>query len=113
MKLTANPQPLKYMNITHTPDEITFTFPRYAKRFNPYMDESIDIGEYPTFTGLIIRHNKNGNDWEEMGFAGTIDMDYKGKPDQVSDIIVAWGRSEEQFREKCAELDLDIQEINI
>ncbi len=100
------------MNITHTDKTITFTFPRYDTRCNPYVDDSEQhlLGEYPLFTGLIV-HNKNGLD--EIGFAGTIDMDYKGKPDQVGDFIVKWYGEEEDFRVKCKELDLYIFEMTI
>jgi hypothetical protein len=100
------------MKITHTPTEITFTFPRFAKRWNPY-DEDGDHGEYPVFTGLIIRHKKNGSDWDEIGFAGTIDMDYKEKPDQVADIIVAWHGKEEDFINKCEELGIGVMIMEI
>lgn len=98
------------MKIDYNDKEITFTFPRFDKRVNPYMEDGADCGTYPVFTGLIIHHNKNGN-WNEMGFARTIDMDYKGKPDQVSDFIVRWDGGEEEFRAKCKELNLNIHEM--
>lgn len=96
------------MKINTTEKEISFVFPRFQSRYNPYMDDEDQhlLGKYPTFTGLIIRHRKNGNNWDEIGFAGTIDMDYKGKGDQFSDIIVAWDGSEESFKEKCDELNI-------
>lgn len=94
------------MKITSTDTEIIFTFPRFAQRYNCY-DEDNDYGDYPTFTGLIVR--KSGD--SEMGFAGTIDMTYSGKPDQVSDFIVMWHGNESGFREKCKELGLNIHEI--
>ena len=71
-----------------------------------------DVGEYPTLAGLIIRHRNDGNYYDEMGFAQTIDMDYKGKMDQVGDFVIKWHGSEEDFIEKCKELGLDIQEMN-
>src|SRR3990167_4976642 len=80
------------MDIKHTDKEISFTFPRFGIRKNPYMDDDNTIIEYPYFAGLII-HRKNG--WEEMGFALTIDMDYKNKPDQVAEMV----RSEEHTSE--------------
>ncbi len=95
------------MDIKFNDEEITFTFPRNGKRYNPY-DEDNDYGLYPYFTGLIVRHNKNGSDWDEMGFAGTIDMTYKGKGDQFSDFIVMWDGDEDSFKDKCKELEIDI-----
>lgn len=98
------------MEIKHTKDEITFTFKSFQPRYNPYLSEldQHTLGDYPTFTGLIIRHPG----YDEIGFAGTIDMDYKGKPDQVSDIIVAWQGDEEDFKQKCKELEIDIIELD-
>lgn len=102
------------MKVEQTKEEVIFTFPRFAKRYNPYgTDEENDKGEfgfYPTLTGLIIRHRKGGH-WDEMGFAGTIDMDYKGKSDQVGDFVVTWHGDEESFREKCKELGMGIYEF--
>lgn len=99
------------MKIEHNENEILFTYPRHQKRQNPWTDE--DVGEHPTFTGLIIRHNKNGNDWDEIGFAYTIDMDYKGKPDQVGGFAVMWDGEEEDFVKKCEELEIGIHEIEV
>jgi len=98
------------MKIKQNNKEITFTFPRYQKRMNPYGSDEAndrgDFGEHPTFTGLIIHHRKNGSNWDEIGFAETIDMDYKGKEDQTGGIIVAWQGTEEDFIKKCEELGL-------
>lgn len=92
------------MKIHYSTEKVMFEFPRFQKRWNPY-DEDGDYGDYPTFTGLIIR--KNG--YDELGFAATIDMDYKGKEDQVGDFLVMWHGSEEEFINKCNELQIDIQ----
>jgi hypothetical protein len=83
------------MKIKQTEKEISFTFPRYQKRINPY-DEKGDYGEY-----------------DEMGFAGTIDMDYKGKPDQISDFVVMWDGEEEEFRKRCKELQINVSEMEV
>ncbi len=98
------------MKIKQTDKEISFTFPRYQKRSNPY-DEKGDYGEYSTFTGLIIHHKDGQSD--EIGFAGTIDMDYKGKPDQVSDFIVVWYGEEEEFRKECERLQINVYEMEV
>jgi len=79
----------------------------WSKRSNSYMLDE-DVGEYPTLTGLIVR-NKG---CDELGFAQTIDMDYKGKPDQIGDFIVKWHDGEDEFREKCFELGIGIDIIN-
>ena len=68
------------------------------------------LGNYPSFTGVII-HHKGENDYDEVGFAGTIDMSYAGKPDQFSDIIVKWDGDVESFKKKCAELDINWAEM--
>jgi len=99
---------VRTMKIITTEKEISFVFPRYGQRYNPYMgdeDQSL-LGEYNAFTGLIIK-DKAGN--QEMGFAHTIDMDYANKGDQTSSIIVAWYGSEEEFIKKCKELEIGYQ----
>ena len=100
------------MKITHNDKEITFTFDRFQQRYNPYMEDEDQklLGKYPTFTGLIVRHRKNSN-YEEFGFASTIDMDYKGKDDQVGEFIVMWQGEEDTFIEMCKILEIGIHEI--
>lgn len=88
----------------------------WSKRINPYMlDEKgnpKDVGKYPTLTGLIIRNRKDGNNYDEIGFALTIDMDYKDKPDQTNGFVIMWYDDEKSFKKKCKELGLGIQEIH-
>ena len=92
-------------------ENIIITIPFWQKRSNPYMPDGIDCGEYPSLTGLIIRHDKDGNDWEEIGFANTIDMDYSGKPDQTGSFLVMWYGEEEDFIKLCKEWKIAIDEI--
>ena len=103
------------MKIKKQKDKIIVEIPFWSKRINPYMidknGEFEDVGQYPTLTGLIIRHRKDGN-WDEMGGALTLDMDYKDKPDQVGGFVIRWFGGEEKFREKCKELGLRICELN-
>ena len=105
------------MKIHKTKNKITFTFDRFNKRFNPYMvddkGEPLDIGEYPAFTGLIIRHRKDGNNYDEIGFASTIDMSYKDKSDQVGDFIVMWHDGEEKFIKECNRLKISIHYLDL
>jgi len=99
------------MNIKKVDNKIVLEIPFYSARKNPYM-EGQDVGEYPTITGLIIRH-KGDDDYSELGFAQTIDMAYKAKDDQVGDFIIKWHEDEDKFIEKCKELGLNVQEITI
>ena len=99
------------MKIEIKEDKIIFEFPATQPRYNPYDDQS--YGTHPTFTGLIIKHRKDGNHFDEMGFAYTIDMDYKDKPDQVGDFAVMWDGEEEDFVKKCEELEIGIHEIEV
>lgn len=98
---------MKYEKINNN---IIITIPFWSKRSNPYMPDD-DVGEYPTLTGLIIRHNKNGNNWDEIGFANTIDMDYKDKPDQIGDFLVKWYGEEKDFIKLCKKWSIEIMEI--
>jgi hypothetical protein len=43
----------------------------------------------------------------------TIDMDYKGKPDQVGPIVVNWFDSKESFKKTCKRLGIGIYETTI
>ena len=104
------------MKIIKTDLKIIFEFPNELNRYNPYAEgasEEGKLGTYPFFTGLIIRHNKNGNDWDEIGFANTIDMSYADKSDQVGEIIVAWLGEEEDFIKKCKELGISYQILEV
>lgn len=103
------------MEILRKKDKIIVEIDYWAERMNPYMinGEPEYVGEYPTLTGLIVRHRNEGNCYDEIGFAHTIDMDYKDKPDQVDGFVIMWDDGENEFREKCKELGLGIQEIFI
>lgn len=100
------------MIITKKGGRISFSFPEKSKRLNPY-DEDGDYGEYPTFTGLIVHNRKSGNNFDEVGFAQTIDMDYKGKPDQVGGILVGWFGDVKDFKKECKKLGIGWQEMTI
>ena len=102
------------MEIYKKDDKIIVEIPATQSRWNSYMEEESEqglLGIYPTLTGLIIRHKKDGNSYDEIGFAQTIDMDYADKPDQVGSFVIMWNSSEENFREKCKELNINIHEI--
>jgi len=102
------------MNIYKKDDKIIVEIPAFKNRYNPYMEEESEkglIGKYPTLTGLIVRHKKDGN-FSEIGFAQTNDMCYAGKPDQVGGFVIMWYNTEESFRQKCKELNINIHEID-
>lgn len=96
------------MNIRKENGKIKFEFDAELPRQNPYMDDGADCGTFPMFTGVIIPQ-KNCSE-PEMGFAATIDMDYKGKGDQIGPIIVAWHDDVDKFRTTCALLGIDVME---
>lgn len=95
------------MEIYKHDGEIIVVIPELSPRSNPYMEEGSDCGEYPTLTGLIYKEYGN----TQCAFAQTIDMDYKGKPDQVGGPIIMWYGSEEDFIKKCDELGLGIYDM--
>lgn len=47
---------------------------------------------------------------DEMGFAYWIDMDYKGKGDQVSMLWWIWNGEKEEFIKLCKELGIEVVE---
>ena len=80
-------------------DKIIIEIPFWSKRYNPISDEW--FGKYPTLTGMVVEHRKGGNDWDDIGFALTIDMDYKGKDDQYTDIWFQYNGEVEEFEKLC------------
>jgi len=67
------------------------------------------LGSHSTIAGLITIDSSGIS---EMGFAYVIDMQYKNKSDQCSDIFFRWFGTEQEFREKCAELNLKVWGLN-
>jgi len=104
------------MNIKKVGNKIVLEIPYYSDRINPYMldenGEPQDVGTYPTLTGLIIRH-KTDSDYDELGFAHTLDMDYKDKDDQAGDFVIKWHGDKDKFMKKCKELGLKVYEFTI
>ena len=97
---------MKSITFKKEKDKIVIEIPFWSARSNPWMDES--PGDYPTLTGLVMIHNKDGNDWDEMGFAYTIDMDYKDKADQYTDIMFHFGGEQKDFEKLCAKLGIGV-----
>jgi len=95
------------MKIKTTKNKITFTFDRYGDRYCPWSEKI--VGKHRNFTGLIFI-DKDGN--EEIGFAQTIDMSYKGKPDQIGSFLVRWYGEKDDFIKECEKMEIDISEMD-
>ena len=87
---------------------ITIKIPYWTKRTNPYIPEGEDIGKHKTLIGIIAEDQWNN---EEMGFALVIDMSYKGKNDQYTDIKYHFWGDEKEFNEICKKIGIDIIDI--
>ena len=90
------------MKVYKKGDKIIIEIPFWTPRSNPYMGNE-NVGEHPTLVGLLFK-DEYGND--EMGFAQVIDMDYKGKDDQWTDIMIHWWGEEEEFKKICEDLKI-------
>lgn len=89
-------------------DSLIIEIPLTQRRSNPYMSE---LGEeYADYmdrvVGLILNEKNNCR----IGFAYLIDMDYKGKDDQWTDIFYEYGGNKEEFRKLCKKLRMGIVE---
>lgn len=77
--------------------------PLLSKRSNPW-DEDYEE-DMDNLIGLIVP--RKGWSDPEIGFAFTIDMAYKDKPDQWGDIEFKWLGDRDSFVKKCEELGID------
>jgi len=89
------------MKIYRKGDKIIFEEDFFQKRHNPYMPDGADCGEHPTYVGLLYK-DRWGND--KIGFAHVIDMDYKDKGDQWTDIVIEYQGNEKDFKKLCEDL---------
>lgn len=80
--------------------------PLLSKRSNPYDEEYWDM--MPTFTG-IIEPQKNCSE-PRIGLAFTIDMSYKDKGDQWTDIEFNWLGNKEEFLAFCDKAEIGVVE---
>ena len=79
--------------------------PLKARRFNPYNHMATgdgDTGEMNNIVGIVCG--------DEIGFAHWIDMDYKGKEDQISTIFYQSAIEEKEFEQLCKDLGIDFYE---
>lgn len=71
-----------------------------SQRSNPWDEDFHD--DMDNIVGVIAG--------DEVGFAEWIDMDYKDKPDQVSDMFYSSWMGKSEFRELCKTLGVDVVE---
>ena len=90
------------MKVIATKSTIRIEFPRKIKRYNPYLDKY--IGTQNTLVGLV-----DGTKW---GLCYVIDMNYKGKDDQFTDVIIDMTEFDlKEFKEICKRINVDVVEI--
>ena len=93
-------------------ENLVIKIPLKKERFNPYDDMYGDGGHQGIMMNNIVAViDRNGSNWDELGFAHWIDMDYKGKGDQVSALFFTYLGGEEEFRKLVEELKLDLVEM--
>ncbi|MBU0777496.1 hypothetical protein KKF82_04490 [Patescibacteria group bacterium] len=103
-------EPRFNMKIYKKDDKIIFEVDFWSKRNNPYMPDE-DVGKHKTLIGIIC-NDEYGN--EELGFAKIIDMDYKDKADQNTDIMIHyWSGEKKEFIELCEKLEIEVFEYPI
>lgn len=90
------------MKVYKKGENIIIEIPFWKKRYNPYMPGE-DVGSHPTLVGLFTK-DRWGND--ECGFAYVIDMDYKDKSDQWTDIVIQYDGEEKEFKKICTDLKI-------
>ena len=91
----------KYNKYYKKNNNLIIEIPLKQDRWNPYSEKK--IGEMDNFTGFMKATG-------EMGFAHLIDMSYKGKDSQWTDIMYYYDGSEREFRQLCKDLKINIIE---
>lgn len=82
-------------------DKLIIKIPLKTERSNPY-DE-----DYSALMNNLIGFEKFSG---ECGFSHLIDMEYKGKDDQWTDIMYYFDGDKDEFEKLCKELKIDIIE---
>jgi len=86
-------------------DTLIIEIPLREKRDNPYMPGE-DVGTMDNIAG-VIGFDQWGN--REVGFCQLIDMSYKGKADQRTELFYFhWNSSDEEFEDLCKKLEIGI-----
>lgn len=86
-------------------NKLVIEVPLTQTRDNPYDDKEW-IGE--NIIGIIEPDPKCN--MPRIGFAYRIDMSYKDKPDQWTDIFYQWHGDEKDFKEFCKDSSIEIYE---
>ena len=93
------------MIIKKVKNKIIIEIPAKTERSNPYMPD-VDVGKHDTLIGLVY---KDKFDNENYGLARVIDMSYKDKGDQWTDIIIdCGGMGKEKFEKMCEDIEVDV-----
>lgn len=90
--------------ITKEDGYLVIRIPLQANRYNFYEGDD-PVGTMDNVCGVIA-----GN---EMGFAHWIDMDYKGKGDQVTSIFYEYFGEVDDFKKICSDLGIDVVEYPV
>lgn len=103
---------MRKLQIKTTKKDLIFKVPLQTTRYDPFQDK--EYGSMDNVAACIEHTNSkdNGNDFDlRMGFCYVIDMAYKGKDDQYTDLFfeVDW-MTEKQFRKLVEELKLSLIE---
>ena len=88
--------------ITKEGDNLIISIPLKQRRWNPYQDMATgdgDVGEMNNLIGVVCG--------DDMGFAQLIDMDYKGKSDQIGAFVFMWFGEEKELEEMCDKFGID------
>lgn len=91
-------------NIKKEDGYLVIRIPLQANRYNFYEGDD-PVGTMDNVCGVIAG--------DELGFANWIDMDYKGKGDQVTDIFYKYYGEPDDFRLLCADLGIDVVEYPV
>ena len=95
------------MNIYRKKDSLIIEIPYKQDIYDCFSDNDKPIGDTDNIIGLIVPRKNND---DEVGFAQQIDMSYKGKQNQWTDIIFQYCDGKEKFKKLCKDLDIEVYE---
>ena len=87
------------MKITTENNQLVIRIPLKQDRYDYFGDK---VGNCDNIIGIICG--------DEIGFAYQIDMSYKDKAPQWTDIFLKYWNGEDEFRTLCKQLKIDIYE---
>ena len=91
------------MEITANKTHLIVKVPLMVKRSNPW-----DDNYHPAMDNII-----GVIAGDEIGFAYWIDMDYKGKDDQISEPFLIYNGEKKEFKKLCKKLGINIHEYAV